>query len=304
MGLDNNNRRSLSAGMIGLSEGNGHPFSWSAICNGYDPIEMARCPFPSIPVYLADQQWPESQIKDLAVTCIWTQELALSQSIARACFIPKVLTSVEGLDAQCDVFIYARDDFRNTNRFLERLGGRQKPILMDKIGAVSLHQLEMLHERYLSGRRVFSCSAARYAPEFTWDGRFFLDELSFIYAEAPKDWCKYSIHVIQPLVSNFLDQIVRVKKKSIKKQSGRTSLSLELNDTPTLITTSGISGTPFRITLHLHTGRKFSFQIVSWFEPFRTQLVEFTKFCCSDKKNDSSLRETETVVRIIEMGLV
>ena len=42
----------LKLGIIGLSSDNGHPYSWSAIFNGYDPEEMARCPFPGIPEYL------------------------------------------------------------------------------------------------------------------------------------------------------------------------------------------------------------------------------------------------------------
>ena len=39
----------LRLGVLGLSEGNGHPYSWSAIFNGYDPQAMASCPFPDIP---------------------------------------------------------------------------------------------------------------------------------------------------------------------------------------------------------------------------------------------------------------
>jgi hypothetical protein len=34
--------------MLGMIEGNGHPYSWSAIVNGYNPEEMAKCPFPMI----------------------------------------------------------------------------------------------------------------------------------------------------------------------------------------------------------------------------------------------------------------
>ena len=32
----------LKLGVIGLSEGNGHPYSWSAIFNGYDSVEMEK----------------------------------------------------------------------------------------------------------------------------------------------------------------------------------------------------------------------------------------------------------------------
>ena len=30
----------IKTGMIGISSGNGHPYSWSAIVNGYDKIEI------------------------------------------------------------------------------------------------------------------------------------------------------------------------------------------------------------------------------------------------------------------------
>ena len=41
--------------MLGMIAGNGHPYSWSAIINGYDRAAMARCPYAGIPVYLGGQ---------------------------------------------------------------------------------------------------------------------------------------------------------------------------------------------------------------------------------------------------------
>ena len=54
----------LKIGIIGSSPGNGHPYSWSAIINGYDEKHMKMCPFPVIPKYLANEKWPESMIKN------------------------------------------------------------------------------------------------------------------------------------------------------------------------------------------------------------------------------------------------
>src|SRR5690554_2257137 len=45
----------IRLGVIGLSDGNGHPYSWSAIVNGYDPVAMQACEFPVIPEYLGHQ---------------------------------------------------------------------------------------------------------------------------------------------------------------------------------------------------------------------------------------------------------
>ena len=52
----------LNLGIIGGSEGNGHPYSWSAIFNGYDPNAINDCAFPSIPIYLSKQKFPDDQI--------------------------------------------------------------------------------------------------------------------------------------------------------------------------------------------------------------------------------------------------
>ena len=44
----------LKLGIISLSEGNGHPYSWSAIINGnFKENAMADCGYAGIPLYLA-----------------------------------------------------------------------------------------------------------------------------------------------------------------------------------------------------------------------------------------------------------
>ena len=43
------NPADIKLAMLGMVDGNGHPYSWSAIFNGYDPEEMAECPYATIP---------------------------------------------------------------------------------------------------------------------------------------------------------------------------------------------------------------------------------------------------------------
>jgi hypothetical protein len=50
----------LKLGIIGMSEGNGHPYSWSAIINGYNMDHMLDCPFPVIPEYLFKEPYPKN----------------------------------------------------------------------------------------------------------------------------------------------------------------------------------------------------------------------------------------------------
>ena len=67
----------LKLGVIGLSPGNGHPYSWSAIFNGYNPAEMENCGFPVIPRYLELKQFPKDAIAEAAVTHVWAQDKKL-----------------------------------------------------------------------------------------------------------------------------------------------------------------------------------------------------------------------------------
>ena len=46
----------IRIGMLGMTEGNAHPFSWGAMINGYDHEEMVKWTakdYPTIPEYLA-----------------------------------------------------------------------------------------------------------------------------------------------------------------------------------------------------------------------------------------------------------
>ncbi len=60
--------------MLGMVDGNGHPYSWSAICNGYDAGEMANCPYAGIPAYLAKEPKETLRIPGVQVTHVWTDD--------------------------------------------------------------------------------------------------------------------------------------------------------------------------------------------------------------------------------------
>ena len=109
--------RDLKLGIIGMSEGNGHPYSWSAIFNGYDKRAMDDCGFPVIPVYLAKQRFPEDTIAGARVTNVWTQSINLSHKISKAAKIENVNESISEMIPQIDAALLARDDAENHFRF-------------------------------------------------------------------------------------------------------------------------------------------------------------------------------------------
>ncbi len=78
-----------------MSEGNGHPYSWSAIINGdFDRTAMDKCGFAGIPLYL-EANSDTLGIDGAQVTHIWTQERKISEHIAVASGIGKVVDREE-----------------------------------------------------------------------------------------------------------------------------------------------------------------------------------------------------------------
>ena len=93
--------KKIKLGIIGMSEGNGHPYSWSAICNGFESNYMQECPFPVIPEYLSKEKYPDNFIKDAEVTHIWTQKREYSEHIAKAAKISNIVDNAIGGSGWC-----------------------------------------------------------------------------------------------------------------------------------------------------------------------------------------------------------
>ena len=80
----------IKIGIVGFSSGNGHPYSWSAIFNGYDKHKIHDCGFPVIADYLSKRSLPEECIFGAKVTHIWTEDYDLSKKIATVSLIDNV----------------------------------------------------------------------------------------------------------------------------------------------------------------------------------------------------------------------
>jgi hypothetical protein len=106
----------LNFGIIGMNKGNGHPYSFSAIFNGYNKDAFEQCPYAAIRQYLTDHHRNEVMIKDAQVTHIWTQDKETSQSVANLAKIPNIVDNYEDMIGKVDAVILARDDPHNLNR--------------------------------------------------------------------------------------------------------------------------------------------------------------------------------------------
>lgn len=191
----------LRLGILGLSPGNGHPYSWSAIFNGYDATYMDKCPFPVIPEYLSRQDFPEACIPYAEVTHIWTQDIEVSRGVARAANIKTIVNNYEDMIGQVDAILLARDDPASHVEMSLPFLKAGLPIYIDKPIANSLNDLERLFAAEQYEGQIFSCSALRYAKELNISQQELaqLGEIQYIDAVISKDWEKYGIHLLDPI---------------------------------------------------------------------------------------------------------
>ena len=100
----------IRLGIIGMTEGNGHPYSWSAMFNKFDRERMPKeCPFPVIPVYLAREDYDAMEIPGAHVDYIWCNDRRDAEHVASLSLIPNVVGKPEEMIGKVDAVIIATD---------------------------------------------------------------------------------------------------------------------------------------------------------------------------------------------------
>jgi predicted dehydrogenase len=196
----NHSESTLRLAMLGMIPGNGHPWSWSAIINGYDPVVMAaKCTYPGIIDYLAEQPLEAVQVCGARVTHLWTDAAEEAPPIAEADFIDHVVERAEDVIGEVDAVIISTDDgsdhVRRTRPFVEA----GLPVFVDKPLADNLEDLAWFVAARARGARILSSSALRYAPEVLdlRARRAELGELRWVSSFTAKSWERYGIHALE-----------------------------------------------------------------------------------------------------------
>ena len=294
----------LRLGLIGMSAGNGHPYSWSAICNGYDPFLMEECGFPVIPRYLEKQTYPDDFIDEATVTHVWTQDKNLSKHIAKASKISSTVNNIEDMIGSIDAVLLARDDAENHVYFAKPFLEAGVPIYIDKPLALSLKEANSLLDLQSYPGQIFSCSALSYAQELMPDSFELsgLGEIKSIIGFSPKGWDKYAIHIIEPLL-RFLPDDDEVVKASRWKAGDRTTLHAWFSSgIDVQITTCGDSIIPITLKIIGSTGC-IDLQFSNAFQCFKAALKDFIASAREGNSRISASRMLRAV-SLIEMGRV
>jgi hypothetical protein len=288
--------------MLGMIPGNGHPYSWSAIINGYDADKMASCPYPVIPKYLGAQPAGSVRVSDAQVTHVWTDDPADARRVSAASLVPNVVSRPEDVIGHVDAVVIATDDgfdhARRARPFIET----GLPVLVDKPLATSLDELRTFVAWHRNGARFLSATGLRFAPELDdWsDKSRSLGELRWLSGVTCKTWERYGIHLLEPLL-----RLAGTGFESVRLESApglevahlvhRSGLQLTL---PVIYDGSGSFG-----TIHCcGTAGQRSFRFADTYTNFRRLLVTFIEFVRSGKA-PFPFAETVELMAILIAGL-
>jgi hypothetical protein len=291
----------LKLGVIGLSEGNGHPYSWSAIFNGYEPNFMKECPFSVIPEYLGKTSFPGDYLNDLAeVTAVWTEDVVQSESIAKAAMIPRIVLKMDDL-FELDGVLLARDDAERHLEMALPFLERGIPVFVDKPLALNLNEVHRMQAACVEDYQLFSCSALRYAREFQ-NERLNpeIGEIRRVYASVPKKWETYIVHVVEPSF-HLMDDWSEVVGMECSQSDRGVLCSIEKESGVTYNFESGISDQAIGIHVQGEFGNQ-EFYFEDSFFAFRESLRAFIDQIRS-KEVQIPWYQTEQVVEVIEGGI-
>lgn len=217
----------IKIGIIGISEENGHPYSFSAIFNGYDKEEMKNSDWPNIFNYLEREPKKNFGISGAKVTHVWTQNVHQSLKIAKCSKIPFVCDQYEDMIPHVDAVIIARDDWKSHLSISKVFLESGKHVLIDK--PLSLSAKECLYfKEFINDGKLISFSSLRFSPELDQLKSKFssFGKLRLIRGIAPKNWERYAIHLLDGIagVTHFTPY------RTIKNMCTHESVTLETNE--------------------------------------------------------------------------
>jgi len=287
-----------SLGIIGLSEGNGHPFSYGSIINGYSPAGLAASGWPGIYEYVRRRHPSEFGLGDWSITHAWTQDPESTKKLCVACRIAHSVKDYREFLGKVDAVIIARDDYEIHFLMAEPFLEAGLPVFVDKPLSLELSELRRFRP-YLETGQLMSCSGMRYARE--------LDEpradlasygrLKLIRGAIVLSWEKYGVHLLEAILAITPAHPVSVQMLPVEHASAVVRL-----DDGVMIQIDALDecARTFHIEL-FGTQRTGAFDITDNFSMFRRMLWQFTESIRSGQPAIASDRTLE-IMRVLIAG--
>ena len=266
----------LKLGIIGLNEGNGHPYSYAAIINGYDHTElMARCPYGLIREYLPRDHGNKQTVDMAKVTHIWTQDRTLSENVAKVSLIPNVVEQLEDMAREVDAVILARDDPWNHLEMARPFLQRGMPIFIDKQLAANPRDLAEILSLAGPSYPLMAGSPARFTRDLE-RAKKVLDvaRVRSIHGMSRVSWMRYGHHVFEGIAVLFGTDVLWVR--SLSMRAGHDIVQIKYASGPSVILefVNDIA-LPIQFTCFSEGKEPLSVPFADFYHSFREMLLAF-----------------------------
>ncbi len=194
--------KKIKLAMLGMTEGNGHPYSWSIIINGrYNAEALAKCPYAAIIDYISKQPKKTLGIENVEVSHVWTDDPEDAKLVAKVAEIENIVEDPKEVIDHVDAVLVATDigseHVERCRPFVEA----NVPIFVDKPLCDNFSDLKIFQKWIEEGKPIISSSAMRYCKEFEpyHQSTYELGDLRYINVTMAKSWEKYGIHALETL---------------------------------------------------------------------------------------------------------
>ncbi len=288
----------LKLGIIGMSEGNAHPYSWASIINGsFNGEEITRIGYPAVAAYLHANK-ETLGLPQARVTHVWAQERSIAESIANATGIAHVADTLEEMAGLVDAVMLCRDDPEQHVAMARPFLDAGVPLFIDKPLAANKEDLSWFAAEAAKGRFFMSCSSMRYAVECRALRQDLpnLGSLELVTAVGKKDWMKYGIHMLEAVFAVLGDTGVNAVINT--GTAGKEIVVLEFKN-------------GLRATLHLFMDIAATFQVSvfgrnGWrkaeirnsYAMFRDNVIEFLR-SVQEGQSRIAFEETKKIMQVL-----
>ncbi|WP_380675280.1 Gfo/Idh/MocA family protein [Salinigranum sp. GCM10025319] len=293
----------LSLGLIGVSEGNGHPYSFSSIVNGYDDAGLADAGWDVIYDYVREKHPSELGLDGARFTHAWTQDDAETERLCAASGIPNAPDDYTDMTEAVDAVVIARDDHETHAEFARPFLDAGVPTFVDKPLSLDPDELAWMRPHLESGR-LMSCSGMRYARELD-TPRASIDDygtMKLVRGTVIKDWDRYSVHMLDAIFTVVDADPVAVRAPDAPHESVAIETRDEDGGEGPLVQIDALGDAAMTFDVDLYgTERATRHPIRDNFRAFRRLLWEFLE---QVRTGDPAIppAETLTTMRVVIAG--
>lgn len=219
--------RIIRAGIIGYNEGNGHPYSFASIINGYDKNQNWER-YPQILNYLKLNQKEEENIPGISVTKIYAPQKNIATEIANCALIPIVAKEVDELFIDIDIVMVLSDEGDNHWEISKKFLEKGIPVFIDKPLCTNLTDL-ISFTPYLNDNLLLSCSGFLYHDRIVYLKSKSEVNISYTIGKTKIDWFKYGIHLLEPIIQIHKSKIRNIRNWKNEKDNDIAFIEFENN---------------------------------------------------------------------------